>query len=732
MSQRSSTSLDAAEALQRAADAMVIATESFKRQLQAREVASGRFSLQDPRPHERPSATPRQAGRHDVDSPPILGATPTWEHSVATSDSTARPLTRRPLPEPPGPNRRHHTRQDALPSISNRSLIGRQNPTASSIPSSTTVFPASTVPSIILPTIRTAPPTSPSHRSNRSHSRPHAAQEYTSNLRSQRRRQPVSPSANKPVTTTHHVSDSPPLYPASSISSGYLPRRRPLPALPMAPAAPSTRPACFTPFHEVLFVLLICLAQAMMLAGLAQALLPAGIIAASFPEGAAGDVAWYSAAYSLTSATFVLPSGRLGDLFGHKRVFVMGWVWFAVWSLVAGFARVGEGRRGTVFFCVCRGLQGIGPALLVPNGQALMGRVYKPGVRKNMVMCLFGASAPFGFVMGAIFSSLLAERAGWSWAFWITAIVCLLLAATSVVILPTPELPVLQPLREGKGVPSGLWERLDGWGMLLGVTGLILFNFAFNQAPIVSWGTPYTYFILIIGMMMLLVFVWYERRARYPLIPISSMDATANFVLGCTGAGWACFSVWLYYLVYLMETLRGWSPLMASVGLLPAPITGLAASILAGFLMSRVKPHWVMLISMCAFLIGSILLATAPVWQIYWLNTFFGILIMPFGMDMSNPAATILMSNSVAKEHQGIAASLVVTTVNYSISIALGIAATVETQINYNMENPMLGFRAAQYFGTGIGGLGVLLALCFLVQSSYRRSAGPQLAGGGR
>lgn len=137
----------------------------------------------------------------------------------------------------------------------------------------------------------------------------------------------------------------------------------------------------FTPLHEVLFVLLICLAQAMMLAGLAQALLPAGIIASTFSGGATGAVAWYSAAYSLTSATFVLPSGRLGDLFGHKRVFIMGWVWFAVWSLVAGFAR-GDGR-GTVLFCVCRGFQGIGPALLVPNGQALMGRVYKPGMRKN-------------------------------------------------------------------------------------------------------------------------------------------------------------------------------------------------------------------------------------------------------------------------------------------------------------------------------------------------------------
>jgi len=125
---------------------------------------------------------------------------------------------------------------------------------------------------------------------------------------------------------------------------------------------------------------------------------------------------------------------------------------------------------------------------------------------------------------------------------------------------------------------------------------------------------------------------------------------------------------------------------------------------------------------MCAFLIGSVLLATAPVNQSYWYNAFFGILIMPFGMDMSNPAATILLSNSVSKEHQGIAASLVVTTVNYSISLALGIAGTVETHTNNGGLDLLAGFRAAQYFGTGLGFLGVLLALCFTLRGYIRKS----------
>ncbi|KAK3984033.1 putative drug resistance protein [Cladorrhinum sp. PSN332] len=524
--------------------------------------------------------------------------------------------------------------------------------------------------------------------------------------------------ARKPVP----ISKSPHSSSASKSSS-------PPPPLPSSSPPTSTTvtrpPSLTSPLHEILFVLLICLAQVLMLAGLAQAMVPSSIISRSFissdPRGTA--VPWYSAAYGLTSATFVLPSGRVGDLFGHRKVFVAGWVWFGIWSLASGLSVYAEGSgngNGNGNGNGGKGA-GIGPALLVPSGQALLGRTYPPSVRKNMVLCLFGASAPLGFVSGAIFSSLFAVRGpnSWPWAFYVLSIFCFLLGILSLFVLP-PTGP------SGYKPAERLWTQLDACGMLLGVSGLVLLNFAFNQAPIVSWKTPYTYFLLIIGLLLLAAFVWHEwKSAVYPLIPIKAMKPATNFVLGCTGAGWGCFSIWVYYCCRFEEMMRGWGPVLTSVGFIPAPICGLAASILAGFLISKIKPHWIMLISMCAFFVGSLLLATAPVSQSYWLNTFFGILIMPFGMDMSNPAATILLSNSVSKEHQGIAASLVVTTVNYSISIALGIAGTIEVHTNDGGYDILKGYRAAQYFGTGLGFLGVLLALCFLLQSYYQKAPPP-------
>ncbi len=161
-------------------------------------------------------------------------------------------------------------------------------------------------------------------------------------------------------------------------------------------------------------------------------------------------------------------------------------------------------------------------------------------------------------------SSLLATKASWPWAFRILGFVCIILAVSSKYVLPADERVVPPEHRS-------IWRRLDIYGMLLGVSGLVLFNFAVNQAPIVSWTTPYTYFTLIIGAMLIVAFVFYERTAAtHPLIPIAAMRSTTNFVLGCTAAGWACFSIWLYYIVYLLVVFRGWSPALASASFLPA------------------------------------------------------------------------------------------------------------------------------------------------------------------
>ena len=153
--------------------------------------------------------------------------------------------------------------------------------------------------------------------------------------------------------------------------------------------------------------------------------------------------------------------------------------------------------------------------------------------------------------------------------------------------------------------------------------------------------------------------------------------------------------------------------------LCPVTISGFIAAITTGHVISRIGPGWVMLISMCAFTIGSILIATMPPHQVYWAQSFVVTLIIPWGMDMSFPAGALIMSNAVEKRHQGMAASLMNTIVNYSISIGVGIAGTVETHVNHGAlteEDELRGYRAAMYLGIGFGAMGVVTSVLFLLK----------------
>jgi MFS family permease len=154
---------------------------------------------------------------------------------------------------------------------------------------------------------------------------------------------------------------------------------------------------------------------------------------------------------------------------------------------------------------------------------------------------------------------------------------------------------------------------------------------------------------------------------------------------------------------------------------------GIVACFVTGFLIARLRPGWIMIMSMSAFTLGNIFIAIAPVNQTYCALTFVCLLVIPWGMDMSFPAATLMLSNSVEKKHQGIAASLVTTIVNYSISLSLGFAGTVETHVNNGGLTPsdtLKGYRGALYLSTGLGGLGLVLSVIFTLKCYWegRRS----------
>jgi len=224
------------------------------------------------------------------------------------------------------------------------------------------------------------------------------------------------------------------------------------------------------PFHsparEILFVGVVCVAQLSTQVSLGQTLNLVHIIGDQFNTTNPGTLSWFVASYSLTVGSFILLFGRFGDYFGHKRLLIFGLCWFSLWSMVAGvsnysnyilfiFARVLQGKLSTPFECsVSHGsILDIGPAMCLPNAVALLGATYPPGLRKNLVFAVFGAVAPLGALIGAVFGGIFQDN--WPWAFYSLALVLTTAAIVSHFVLPNQ---VFETVDNNK--PS-LWQLLE-------------------------------------------------------------------------------------------------------------------------------------------------------------------------------------------------------------------------------------------------------------------------------
>lgn len=426
------------------------------------------------------------------------------------------------------------------------------------------------------------------------------------------------------------------------------------------------------------------------------------------------QLAWLVAGYSLTVGTFILFSGRLGDVFGYKRILLIGYAWFAVWSAIAGLTVYSDFK----FAVAARVMQGIGPALCLPNALAILGTTYRPGPRKAMVFAFFGAVAPIGGVCGGLFAALFA-MAWWPWALWAMAI--WLVVLFGITWFAIPDVPQQNPIH-GNGLTS--WSRtLDLPGATVGMLSLILFNFAWTQAPIDGWDTPSVLVPLILGLVLFGVFVYIEFRVSpNPLVPFDAVNTDVAMVLATIACGWATFGIWTLYLVQFLEDTRGMSPLLVSGWLSPVVVSGGCAAVFTGKLLGawHVQPSIVMTLALLAFTTGITLTATLSTDQIYWGQAFVSMLVMPFGMDMSFPAATLILSNAVPKEHQGVAASLVNTVVNYGIALGVGFAGTVELHVRGNpatLDGRLVGYRGAMYMGIGLSALGLGVCAVFLARA---------------
>jgi MFS family permease len=178
----------------------------------------------------------------------------------------------------------------------------------------------------------------------------------------------------------------------------------------------------------------------------------------------------------------------------------------------------------------------------------------------------------------------------------------------------------------------------------------------------------------------------------------------------------------MWYSMSWQQVLRDLSVLQCGINFLPFGIGSVAAVALSAYLLPRVAAQWIMAVGVVCVLAASLLLATQPVQQTYWQQTFPAIVFLGFCPDFVYLAAQIIASNSVSRKHQGVASSLIGTLNLYGNALGLGVAATIETEIvkgstedgSSQGENSVSGYRAALYFGAGIAAVSLLLDFAFV------------------
>jgi MFS family permease len=404
---------------------------------------------------------------------------------------------------------------------------------------------------------------------------------------------------------------------------------------------------------------------------------------------------WPASVFSLVTGAFLLPFGRLADMFGGYLVFCLGLGWFLIWSIIAGFS------QNYTMLIVCRALQGFGPAAFLPSGIMLLGSIYRPGPRKNLVFSLYGAFAPVGFFTGIFFAGVAAQFIAWGWFFWIGSIILAIVAVVSYLCIPNRE----QDRIGSKGV------KMDWWGTATVVPGLVLVVFALtdgSHAP-QGWATPYIPVTFVIGWIFLAAFVYIEGWVvDQPLLPgdMFSVEGMKPLALALFFQ-YGTFGIFLFYASFYIEQVVGASPLLTAAWFAPMCVGGLILATVGGLILHLLPGRVLLLISGSAYVLSTLLFAILPAHFNYWAYIFPAMICATLGIDITYNVSNIFITTSMPKARQGLAGAFMNSLLFLGIAVFLSFAdlAVSETEGRGQRES----YKVAFWLATALAGSGLIV-----------------------
>jgi len=318
----------------------------------------------------------------------------------------------------------------------------------------------------------------------------------------------------------------------------------------------------------------------------------------------AGHLSWVLNAYSLVFAAVLIPSGRLADRYGRKRLFLAGLAGFAVFSALCGAA------PSTGLLIASRALQGAFAALVVPTSLALVLPEFPPE-RRHVAIGTWSAMAAAAAALGPTLGALLTEYASWRWIFLVNVPIC--------AILIVAGLRLLRESREegAAGIPDPL-------GTLLVAAVPALLSFALIEGPSWGWSSPAVVTGFVLAAVLLPVFVWRSANTARPAVDLALFRVRQfSVVNAATLIFAAAFYGMLLSNTIFLQTAWHYSVLRAALGSTPAPLVVVAAARPASWLASRIGYRAVLTAGAVSWAAGAagllLLIGGHPDWAARWL-----------------------------------------------------------------------------------------------------------------
>jgi EmrB/QacA subfamily drug resistance transporter len=370
-------------------------------------------------------------------------------------------------------------------------------------------------------------------------------------------------------------------------------------------------------------------------------------------------VQWVLIAYSITFGGFLLLGGRMADLLGRKRIFLVGLTLFTIASLVCGLANDISVLIGA------RAIQGIGAAIISPAALSIVTTTFEEGAERNKALGIWGALGGSGAAAGVLFGGILTKYLGWEWIFYVNVPVGVLVFALAVPIVPESRAELGH-------------HRFDAAGAITVTGGLALLVYAISKAPDVGWGSARTILLLIASVAILALFTLIEMRSRSPLMPFRIFRIRSVLAANVVGflLGAVIFANFLVLTLYVQQVL-GWSALKTGVTFLATAGTTVIWAGVAQALTTRFGPRPIIVVGLLVLAASMAWYTRIPVDGHFWPDLLPAYLTFALGLAFSFVPVTIAALAQVAPSDAGLASGLINTNQQIGGAIGVAIASTI-------------------------------------------------------